>query len=171
MTSVSQPVVLAGDDENSIDLFVSSGYGKGCIRLNVTANDGEFVVNETWEKSRAMKSKFNTVVCADGYAYGMDDKILTCVDLATGKRKWKNGRYGYGQLMLVGDILVIQAESGKLALVRATPEKYEELARISPLSRKTWNTPALCGNRLLIRNDTEAVCLELPIRKKENEEL
>ena len=101
----------------------------------------------------------------------MDDKILTCVDLATGKRKWKNGRYGYGQLMLVGDILVIQAESGKLALVRATPEKYEELARISPLSRKTWNTPALCGNRLLIRNDTEAVCLELPIRKKENEEL
>lgn len=162
MTSVSQPVVL-NCDANSCDFFLSSGYGKGCIRLNVVAEEGKFEVKESWPLSRAMKSKFNTVVQLDGFAYGMDDKVLTCVDLTNGRRKWKNGRYGYGQLMLVDDVLLIQAESGGLALVQATPEKYRELGRVSPLSRKTWNPPALSGNRLLVRNDKEAVCLELEL--------
>ena len=163
MTSVTQPIALPGDDGTSSQFFISGGYGKGCVLVSVASANGEFEVQEVWKPNLSLKAKFNNVVAKDGFVYGMDDKVLTCVDLSTGKRKWKKGRYGYGQLMLVSDTILVQAESGDVALVSANPNGYHELSRISPLTRKTWNPPALRGNLLVVRNDTEAVCLELAV--------
>ena len=87
---------------------------------------------------------------------------LSIIDLATGKRKWKAGRYQHGQVLLAGDLLIVQAEGGDVALVHADPGKLLELGRISALSGKTWNNPALAGRFLLVRNDHEAACYELP---------
>ena len=101
------------------------------------------------------------MILRDGFIYVLDDGILSCVDVATGKRKWKGGRYGHGQLLLVDDLLLIQAEDpGDLVLVEATPERHHELAR-SPAGRQTWNNPAISGRHLLVRNHEEAVCYEL----------
>ena len=101
----------------------------------------------------------------DGFVYGLDDGILVCLDPETGKRRWKRGRYGHGQLILVDDLLLITSEKGAVVLVEATPEKHNELARIEVFDHKTWNPPALAAPYLLVRTDSEAVCLEIPLQE------
>lgn len=160
-TNCSQPVPLDGDR-----VLVSTGYGKGCALVAIKpSSDGTWSAEPIWT-SRNMKTKFSSAVAREGYAYGLDDGILTCIDLADGQRRWKAGRYGHGQVLLVGDVLLIQAESGEVVLVEATPDEHHELGRFSALEGKTWNYPALAGSLLLVRNDREAACYELPVERE-----
>ena len=154
----SQPVVLSDDR-----VFVSAGYGAGCVLIQVkAAPDGSLSATELW-RGKSMKTQFNNVAALGGNLYGLDDGLLACVDASTGKRLWKDGRYGSGQTLLVDDLVLVQSEPGFVALVEARPEAYRELGRIPALSSKTWNNPALAGPCLLVRNDQEAVCYELPL--------
>ena len=116
-----------------------------------------------WAESKLLKTKFTNATIIDGHAYGLSDGILECVDLAAGKSCWKKGRYGHGQLLGVGKLLLLISEKGTLALVAASPEKYEELTSFPGLNGKTWNNPALAGQLLLVRNGEEAACYELPV--------
>jgi outer membrane protein assembly factor BamB len=152
------PPLLLGEDR----LLVSAGYGAGSRLLRVRHGDADWVVREFWASPR-LKSKFASMVQHRGTVYGLDDGVLTAIDPATGERLWKRGRYGHGQLILVGDLLLIQAENGDVVLVEATPEEHRELARLAALPGKTWNPPALAGRYLLVRNNREAACYELPI--------
>jgi outer membrane protein assembly factor BamB len=112
-----------------------------------------------------MRTQFSNVVLARNSAFGLDSRFLCCVDLATGERKWKGERFDFGQVMLVGDLLIVQAEKGDVVLVEANSDEFKELGRISALKSKTWNNPVLSGPYLLLRNDQQAVCYELPIEK------
>ena len=98
-----------------------------------------------------MKNRFASAVFHNGYIYGFDESIFACIDAATGDLKWKGGRYGYGQVLLAGDHLIVLSEEGDLALVRATPERHDELARFPAISGKTWNHPALADGILLVQ--------------------
>lgn len=154
----AQPVVIAGDR-----VFLTAGYGVGCVLLQITASaDGKLAAAPLWKNLR-MKTQFNSASVRDGYFYGLDDGMLACVEIATGERKWKGGRFGSGQTLLVDDLLLIQAEQGAVALAEAKPDGFVELSRIPALSAKTWNHPTLAGRYLLVRNDREAVCYELPV--------
>lgn len=154
----AQPVAVSTNR-----VFISAAYGLGSVLLELTPGAGDkLAAREVW-RSLAMKAKFASVTLRDGFIYGLDDGILACLELDTGKRRWKGGRYGHGQVLLVGDLLLVQTEPGDLALVEATPEDFRELARHPALTSKTWNTPALAGDRLLVRNDREAVCFQLPL--------
>jgi outer membrane protein assembly factor BamB len=82
--------------------------------------------------------------------------------LADGERQWKRGRYGHGQLLGVTDVLLVQAESGQVFMVDATPTRFDELGRLNALTGKTWNNLCLYGTRLLVRNSEQAACYELP---------
>lgn len=158
MAKCSQPVPLSDSQ-----VFLSAGYGVGCELIAITANDqGALAPKSVWT-NRQMKTRFTNVAVREGFAYGLDDGVLACLDLSDGRRRWKAGRYGHGQVLAVGDTLVVQAETGEVVLVRATPERHEELARLSALSDKTWNNPVLAGKYLLLRNDREAVCYELTL--------
>ena len=95
--------------------------------------------------------------------YGLDDGVLTCVNLEQGNREWKEGRYRHGQVLLVDDLLLIQAESGDVALVEISPERSRERTRFHALQGKTWNNPVLLHDLLLVRNDREAACYRLPL--------
>lgn len=150
--SVAQPLPVPGDG-----VIVSAGYGVGATRFDVGPTGAETV----WESIR-LKAKFAHAVLHEGTVYGLDDGVLTAIDPATGERLWKRGRYGHGQLLLVGDLLLIQAESGEVVLVEPDPEDLRELTRFPALDGKTWNVPTLVGNLLLVRNDTEAAAYELP---------
>lgn len=151
------PVVLSGDR-----VLVSSGYGVGTELLQIERGpEGEFHARRVW-KSIRLKAKFNNVVTKDGFVYGLDDGILACVDLATGERRWKEGRYGHGQFLLVRDLLLVTAENGEVVLIEPTPDQRRELTKFTALRGKTWNPPALAGDLLLVRNDQEAACYLLP---------
>jgi outer membrane protein assembly factor BamB len=156
----AQPVVLPPDR-----IFVAASFNAGCLLLQLSANpDGKFSVTEKW-KNRNMKSEFSNIVARDGYAYGLDDGILACVDLSTGERKWKDGHYGHGHVLLVGDLLLIQTEQGPVALVEAKPSEFKELGNFAALQSKTWNVPAVADGFLLVRNDQDAACYKLPLLK------
>jgi outer membrane protein assembly factor BamB len=151
----AQPVVVGTDT-----LFLSSGYGTGAAVIRIAAAGGGFAARELWANTR-MKNMLSSAVVLNGYVYGLDEGILTCLDAATGERAWKNGRYGHGQLLLAGDRLVITTETGELALVRATPTAFEELARVPAIEGRTWNVPAIDDGILLVRNANEMAAFDL----------
>jgi len=153
----AQPKLLSGDR-----VLVSSGYGVGAKMYRVHARETGIDVETLWESIR-LKAKFSDFVIHGDHVYGLDDGILTAVSLADGSRSWKNGRYGHGQLLLVGDLLLIQAEDGSVALVAARPDEYLEHGRIDVLDGKTWNHAALSGSSFLVRNAREVVLLELAL--------
>lgn len=144
-------------------ILISSGYGTGSHLVQVKHNpSGSWSATQIW-KSKRLKSKFANIIVRDGYIYGLDDGILVCLDLDNGDLRWKRGRYGHGQMILVGDLLLVMAENGDLVLLEPTEEEHRELTHFSVLDSKTWNPPALVGEYLLVRNDKEAACYRLPI--------
>jgi outer membrane protein assembly factor BamB len=159
MAKVSQPVPVGRDR-----VFISAGYGVGSALLQVKkAGKEKFEVTEVW-RNRRMKTRFTNVAVRDGYVYGLDDGILSCIDMAKGKLRWKDGRYGHGQVLLVDDVLLVQGEEGEMAMVEANPREFRELGRFQALESKTWNNPVLSGKYLLVRNDRRVVCYELALR-------
>ena len=154
---VAQPVPISDDT-----LLASTGYGAGAKLYQLSRNStGEFDVSIIWETVN-LKAKFTNIIYYENYLYGLDDGILACINPTNGKRQWKRGRYGHGQTLLISDVLLVTTESGDVVLVEPNPERYIEHARFTALTGKTWNTPALAGNYLLVRNAREAACYQLP---------
>jgi outer membrane protein assembly factor BamB len=157
---ISQPVIVPEDR-----VFVSTGYGIGGKMLRIRSDhEGRLAAELLWE-SRGLKAKFSNVVWREGFLYGLDDGILTCLDGETGERRWKAGRYGHGQVILASDLLIVLAESGEVVLVPADPSAQREVGRFPAVSGKTWGHPALAGPRLVVRNDREAACYELALEE------
>ena len=155
---VAQPVPLPDDK-----LLVSTGYGVGAKLYQISRNPtGEFNVSVVWE-TVYLKAKFTNIIYHENYLYGLDDGIFACINPVDGKRQWKRGRYGHGQTLLISDVLLVLAESGEIVLVEPDPEAHIEHARFAALNGLTWNTPALAGHYLLVRNDREAACYQLPV--------
>jgi outer membrane protein assembly factor BamB len=158
--NASQPLVL--DDDR---IFISSGYNIGSAMLRVKESGGQWGVETLW-KNQSMRCKFSSPVHRDGFLYGLDDGILTCLDAKDGERRWKGGRYGHGQLLLADRHLLILSERGDLVLVEATPDGHRERGKLHVLDGdKTWNPPALVGNYALVRNHLWMACCELPLRE------
>ncbi len=155
---VSMPVVIPEDR-----LLVSSGYGFGSELVRIQKNAGGALSTARIWKSNRLKAKFTNLIYRDGFIYGLDDGIMVCLDASTGEQRWKEGRYGHGQEILVGDVLLVTAESGEVILLDPNPEASRELTRFAALKGKTWNPPALAGQYLLVRNDKEAACYRLPL--------
>ena len=153
--NVSQPIVV---DKNRF--FISSGYGKGASLVEVTGAGNSFTARNVWENIN-MKNKFNSSVLYQGHIYGLDEGILTCIDVNTGERKWKGGRYGYGQVILASGHLIVMSDAGELALVKASPTEYTEVARFAALKGQTWNYPAIAGGRLFVRNANEMAAYKI----------
>jgi len=160
--AIVQPAITE-DGDILINAMAATG-GIGTRRLHVKQSDGGWDVEERWT-TNGLKPYFNDLVIHKGYAYGFDGAILSAIDLTDGKRKWKGGRYGNGQLILLADqdLLLVISEDGELALVSATPDQYKEIARIPALNSKTWNHPVVVGDVLLIRNGEEMAAFRLPL--------
>lgn len=147
--NVAQPIVIGANR-----VFLSASYGHGSTLLEVTPAEKGFQVRKMWANTH-MKNKFSSPVLYEGYIYGLDEAILACISAETGELKWKGGHYGYGQALLASGHLIVTTEEGDLALVKATPERHQEVARFSAISGKTWNVPALAEGYLLVRNAEE----------------
>jgi outer membrane protein assembly factor BamB len=156
---IVQPSVAADGD-----ILIAASAESGTSRIAVAHGPDGWTVAERW-KSPGLKPYFNDLVVHEGHAFGFDGRILACIDLADGKRKWKGGRYGSGQLVLLPDqdLLLVLSEEGELALVRATADPFMEVARFPAIQGKTWNHPVLVGDVLLVRNGAEMAAFRLPL--------
>lgn len=161
--------VDAGDDR----FILGKGYGGGSALVKVTCDqEGRFSAEPEWESTRFLKTKF-THACVDGNtAYGISNGSLEAIKIDSCERLWtqsRRSRFGQGQILLVEDVIVGQAEAGEIVFARATPYEYEELSRFSALQSKTWNIPTVAGRYLLVRNDRQAICYRLPPREPQAE--
>ncbi len=153
-----QPYVFNGDS-----IVLPTQSGTRLIRVSETAEAG-LTATEIWT-SRNLKPDFNDFVVFEEHIYGFDGSIFTCVEMKTGDRVWKGGRYGKGQVLLLADsgLLLVAAESGKVVILSASPEGSVELGSFPAIDGKSWSHPVVVGDRLFIRNAQEAACFRLPI--------
>jgi outer membrane protein assembly factor BamB len=161
---IVQPALTADGDVLIGTGSGMGGAGMGVRRIAVAHRAGGWTAEERWT-SAGLKPYFNDFVVHEGHAFGFDVSLLACIDLADGKRMWKGGRYGHGQLMLLADqeLLLVLSEKGELALVAATPDQFRELARFPAIEGKTWNHPVLVGDVLVARNGQEMVAFRLSL--------
>jgi outer membrane protein assembly factor BamB len=143
--------------------FISSGYGKGAALVEVKGSGNSLTASTVWE-NKNMKNKFNSSVLHNGYIYGLDEGILVCLDVNTGERKWKEGRFGYGQIILTNGHLIVTSDQGEVALIKATPDKNTEVARFTAVQGQTWHYPAIASGRLLVRNSNEMAAYDLSVK-------
>ncbi len=163
MFRVNQPLVLPGDGGTADRVLISTGMSMGSKLLAVKRNGEKWEVTEEWF-TKDYSPYFNDAVVHEGHLYGFDGPIFLCLDLATGKKLWKKGRYGHGQVLLVAaqGLMIIVSEKGELALVEADPKDLKERGKFQAIKGKTWNHPVLTGTKLLVRNDEEMACFEVP---------
>ena len=152
---MAQPLLLGNDR-----VFLSASYGAGAAVFEVQRVGDVFTTTTLWQNQR-MKNKFTSSVLHEGFIYGLDEGILACLDASTGNPMWKGGRYGYGQLVIAGDRLIVITEDGDFVQVRATPDGHDEIARFPALDGKTWNHPILVDGRLLVRNLREMAAFDI----------
>ena len=159
-SAIVQPALTSNGDL-LVNTIAPTG-GLGTRRLAIAHTAAGWNVNERWT-STGLKPYFNDFVLNKGYAFGFDGNILACIDLQDGTRKWKGGRYGNGQLVLLPDqdLLLVLSEEGELALVSATADQFKELARFPAIEGKTWNHPVLVGDVLFVRNGEEMAAFRL----------
>jgi outer membrane protein assembly factor BamB len=158
--SIVQPALASNGD-----VLIAAGdamAGIGIRRISVKRGPTGWMIEERWT-SRGLKPFYNDYVVHQDHAFGFDGNILACIDLADGNRKWKGGRYGYGQMMLLPeqDLLLVVSEEGEIALVKAMPDRFTEVTRFKAIEGKTWNHPALVGDLLLVRNGEEMAAFRL----------
>jgi outer membrane protein assembly factor BamB len=156
--NVAQPIVFTHNGRDRI--FMSASYGHGAAVFELADTGDRFEVKTIWENER-MKNKFTSSVVHKGHIYGLDESILASVNAETGEQNWKGGRYGYGQLVLAGDQLIVLTEDGDVVLVNATPARHEEVARFSAIDGKSWNHPVIADGKLLVRNIQEMAAFEI----------
>ena len=163
--AIVQPGMTA-DGDVLINAMDAMG-GQGTRRIAVARGTGGWTVKERWT-SNGLKPYFSDFVVHKGHAFGFDGRILACIDLEDGKRQWKGGRFGNGQLVLLPeqDLLLVLSEEGELGLVEATPDQFKELARFPAIEGKTWNHPVLVGDVLLVRNGEEMAAFRLALASR-----
>ena len=158
-TRIIQPAVTEEGD-----LLLSVGDGNDVHRIAVVNGSGGWKAEERWASS-GINPFFNDFVVHKGHAFGFVGSEIACMDLKDGSRKWNDGNYGHGQLILLPeqDVLLVLTESGDIALVKAATDRLTELARVPAIKGKTWNHPVLVGDVLLVRNGEEMAAFKLAV--------
>ena len=134
----------------------------GVVLLEVKRDGENWSVSRKWS-SRTLKPSFNDFVVHEGSIYGFDGNTFCCVDAQKGQRRWKEGRYNHGQVLLLAEpaLLLVISEEGEVILLKANPQEHEEIGRFKAIQGKTWNHPAVAHGRLYVRNGEEMACYQL----------
>jgi outer membrane protein assembly factor BamB len=153
--SVLQPCRVSSD---SLAMGTGAVFGVQSVRVSSDAR----TATRAWATPR-VKPAFSDMVYHNGCIYGFDGTVFCCVDATTGNRRWRDGRYGAGQVLLLAEqgVMIVTSEDGQAILLRCNPERSEELGRVPAVTGKTWNHAAIAQDRLYVRSDGEMACLQL----------
>jgi len=150
-------------------VYLSAGYGVGSSACRIKKQGDGFTATKLWFSpgNEPVVNHWSTPVCKDGYLYGMfgfkkfKKGPMKCVELATGKVMWSQPNFGQGNLILVGSRLVALAEDGNLAIIKATPDAYQEIARTKAFNDKCWTTPAFADGKIYVRSISQGTCYDV----------
>ena len=147
------------------DVLTSKGYPDGGgERIHLEAKGGKLIASSVWSSPKVLKTKLTSPVIQDGYAYSLSNGFMECARLSDGEQMWKRrGRFGHGQVLMVGKVILLHSESGELYLMEATPDEYRELGALKTIDGVCWNTLCMTGSQLLVRSEIEAACVEIPM--------
>ena len=143
-------------------VFFSSGYGTGAGLVQLTAQNGSVSANEIYF-TREMKNHHGGVVLVNGYLYGFDETILTCLEFATGKRMWRDRSVGKGAVTYADGHLYLLSENNVAGLAEASPSGYVEKGRFEVPDKgyPSWAHPVVSDGRLYVRNQDVVVAYDV----------
>ena len=146
-------------------VFYSSDYGTGGVLLGLKAQGGEVTAQEIYF-TRDMQNHHGGVLLVNGYLYGFNNSILTCLEFATGKLMWRDRSVGKGSLTYAEGNLYIQSEDNVVGLAEATSTGYREKGRfqIADSGLPSWAHPVVSGGRLYIRNQGRLTAYDVRAR-------
>lgn len=144
-------------------VFLTSGYRRGGSVIRVVGQTGEDIPQVLWE-NQEIQSRFSTPILYGQHIYSTTGPRgnLVCLDPRTGETLWREGRFEEGALIIVdGVIIVMDGRGGEVAMVEATPERYNELGRFKGLGGQSWVAPIIADGKLIIRNRQTLAAYEL----------
>jgi len=162
MATVPTPVIV--DNER---IFLSGGYNAGSLMIRIVESDGKYSVEELFRlPARVFGAEQQTPILHGGHIYGVSSPggELVCLDL-DGNRLWSSGRadrFGLGPFVMAGGKMLLLDDSGVLTLAGVSPQGFNRLARAGVLNgNEAWGPMAVASGRLIVRNLTTMVCLDI----------
>ena len=162
IATVPSPVIMP---EGRI--FLSGGYNAGAMMLQLEESGGKITAKTMYAlPAAAFGSTNHTPIFYQGHLYGVreKDKQLVCLD-PDGRVVWNSGaqhRFGIGPYMIADGLIYVMNDTGRLTLAEATPDGYKQLAEAQVLEgNDCWGPMALAGGRLLVRDLTRMMCLDV----------
>jgi outer membrane protein assembly factor BamB len=164
LATVPSPVILDGGR-----IFLSGGYNAGSLMLELRDEGARLAAQTAFKlEPEIFGATQHTPIAYDGHLYGVRaDGRFVCLSL-DGKVIWASDgaqSFGLGSFLIGGGLIFALNDSGKLSLIEASPSKFTQLAQAQVLNgRESWAPMALAGGRLLARDLTRMVCLEVAMK-------
>jgi outer membrane protein assembly factor BamB len=157
-TNATTPIVRDGQ------VFISTGYGRGCTLLNIRPGQCERVY-----ENKAMSNHINNSILFEGRLYGFDGNThrnrlgeLVCMNWTDGAVEWKQRGLGLGSLIISDRKLIVLTDDGELIIAEATTKGYHEISRARVLKGRCWTSPVLSHGRIYCHNAAgELVCVDV----------
>jgi outer membrane protein assembly factor BamB len=138
-------------------VFISSSVEDGCLLIEVLSNG---TVDTVWH-NKEMRNHFNSSIYYKDHIYGFSSSTLKCLEAETAQRKWSTRGFGKGSLIIADDKLLVLSDRGKLAMIEATSDGYNELAQAQVIEGKSWTSPTFAEGKIYLRNQKEMACYDL----------
>ncbi|MFN4258964.1 MAG: PQQ-binding-like beta-propeller repeat protein [Gemmataceae bacterium] len=144
-------------------VFAASAYGTGGGLVKITPKGQENSAEEVYF-TKSMKNHHGGMVLLDGYLYGANESILTCLDYKTGQIMWETRAAGKGSIAYADGRLYFRNERGPLLLIDANPKEYVERGRFDQPERsnlQAWPHPVIANGKLYIRDQDVLLCFDV----------
>lgn len=150
-------------------VFVTTSYKTGSALLKLSRQGRGMNVEEVWFNSpREFENHHGGVVLVGDYLYGGDGQnrgVPVCMELLTGKIKWKTDAVGRGSaaVLYADGKLIFRYEDGKVALIKADPESFQLLGQFTPavVEGKAWAHPVIHEGKLYLRAEDTLMCYDV----------
>lgn len=132
-------------------VYTSSGYGEGAASFKLAPGGKASLAYS----NKGLDNHHGGMVLLDGHVYGFGEQALKCIDLKSGKEKWKNRSVGKGSVTYADGHLYLRSEQGPVALAVASPDGYDEKGKFeppTPSGKPSWSHPVVCGGKLYLRD-------------------
>lgn len=160
-TAVITTPVIDGDM-----IFVTSSYGIGCNGFKVSKSGDNWSAKEIYA-SKEISNHHGGVILLDGHVFGGSGSTFRCVDIQTGKPRFIERSVGKGATLYADDRFYLRSEHGPVALIKASPDGYEEVSRFDQPNRsdhKAWPHPVVANGKLYLRDQDLLLCYDVSVR-------